>query len=698
MMKRFVAVVAVLAVALTAGANAQRGPGSDQIPLVERVGNTGFIQLQAPSFGQLDARQQALAFWLAQASIAIDPIVYDQLSSFGLREKRLLEEILARPDGIVPPVLWNIRSFALLFWANRGNHNETTSQKFLPEFTFDQLQAAALKALGNGGFRTPSGDLPPIRTADELKRELQDLKASLFDPAFEPMITAKTPPPGQDILQASSNTFYRNVTLQDLKGFKEQFPLNSRVVKGPDGTIREEVYRAGTPDGRVPPGLYATYLKKAIQYLDRARTVADPVQAKVIEGLIRFYQTGDPADWLAFGGDWVRNDATVDFANGFIEVYRDPRGGKGSSQSFVTITDKPVTEVMVKLAQNAAYFEGKAPWDAKYKKQSFQPPVVKAVEVLIETGDFHVTTIGDNLPNENEIHEKYGTKNFLLLGSSHALSAASSSMSSEFAASPEEVARLKQHSEEAEDLHTAMHEVIGHGSGKLSDRLTGGAQAHLKEYFSTLEEARADLMSLWNVWDPKLKELGLLKDQDAVARTMYDTSARVALTQLRRIPRGDTIEEDHQRDRALIVGYIRDKTGAIEYFDKGGKTYVRVTDYQKMRQGVGMLLAELMRIKAEGDYEAIKGLVDKYGVHFDSALRDQVIARYKRLNLPTYWAGVNASLSARVDAAGNAGAVRISYPRDPVGQYLQYGRMYNPGLSVPASRTPTVPTGRRRGR
>ena len=689
-----------VALSLTAAAGAQRGPAAARTPLVERVGNTGFIQLEAPSFAQLDVKQQALAYWLTQASIAIDPIIYDQLSRFGLRQKRMLEEILARPQGIMPPVLWNIRAYALLFWGNRGNHNETTSQKFLPEFTFDQLQSAALKALGNGGFRTPAGDLPPLQTADDVKKELQELKASFFDPAFEPMITAKTPPPGQDILQASSNTFYQGVTLQDLKGFKEQYPLNSRVTKGSGGAVREEVYRAGTPDGRIAPGLYAAYLKRAIQYLDKARAVADPAQARVITDLIRFYQTGDPADWLTFGGDWVRNDATVDFANGFIEVYRDPRGAKGSSQSFVTITDKPVTDVMVKLAQNAAYFEEKAPWDPKYKKQSFQPPVVKAVEVLIETGDFQVTTIGDNLPNENEIHEKYGTKNFLLLGSSHALSAASGSMIDEFGASPDEIARSRKYSEEAEDLHTAMHEVIGHGSGKLSERLTGGAQAHLKEYFSTLEEARADLMSLWNVWDPKLKELGLLTDQDAVARTMYDNSARVALTQLRRIPKGNTIEEDHQRDRALIVGYIKEKTGAIEYFDKGRKTFVRVTDYQKMRQGVGMLLAELMRIKAEGDYDAIKALVDRYGVRFDPALRDQVVARYRKLDLPTYWAGVNTRLDARSDAAGNAAEVRISYPRDPVAQYLGYARMYNAGLATRPSgpATPEPGRGRRRGR
>ncbi|HUL74138.1 MAG TPA: hypothetical protein VLT86_13610 [Vicinamibacterales bacterium] len=673
-------VAAVLVVRSDLGARSQTPAAT---ALVERVGDTAFIQLEADSFGSLDAKQQALAYWLTQASIAIDPIIYDQLSRFGLREKRLLEEIVARPAVVSPAAFQKIRTFALLFWANRGNHNENTTAKFLPAFTFEELRDAALAVQKAGGFKTPSGDVPALATAAGVEKELVALRPALFDANFEPSITAKTPPAGQDILQASSNTFYQGVTLADLASVHEQYPLNSRLVKDAGGALRESVYRAGTPDGKVGPGLYAVYLKKAIGYLEKARTVADPAQANVIAGLIRFYQTGDPKDWLQFGADWVRNDATVDFANGFIEVYRDARGAKGSSQSFVSITDRLVTDAMVKLAQNAAYFEDKAPWDAKYKKQAFQPPVVKAVQVLVETGDFHVTTIGDNLPNENEIHEKYGTKNFLFIGSSHALGRASGgSARHEFAATPEIEARSEKYGEQAEDLLTAMHEVIGHGSGKLSDRLKGGAEPYLKEYFSTLEEARADLMALWNVWDPKLKALGLVQDQDDVAKAMYDSAASVALQQLRRIPRGDTINEDHARDRALIANYIKDKTGAIEQIDRGGKAYVQVKDYQRMREGVGALLAELMRIKAEGDYAAIKALVDRYGVHFDPALRDQVVARYKTLNLPTYWAGINAEVTATVDARGTASNMRVAYPRDAVHQYLMYGRMYDAGLPV----------------
>jgi dipeptidyl-peptidase III len=677
-MKRRAVLVTAFLLSLVAARTYTQTPSTQPAStLVERVGDHGFVQLHAPSFGQLTPRQQALAYWLTQASFAIDPIIYDQLSQFGIRQKRVLEEILAHSASVAPDALAKIRSYALLFWANRGNHNDYTAQKFLPTFTIDELKQAAAKAQSNGAFKSAYADLPSLATADAVGREIDALRAAFLDLDFEPTVTTKNPPAGKDIIQASANTFYQGVTLEDMKSVRERYALNSRAVKGSDGAVREEIYRAGTPDGAVPAGLYAVYLKKAIGYLEKARAVADPAQAKVIGELITFYRTGEFSDWLAFGMDWVRNDAAVDFANGFIEVYRDARGAKGSSQSFVTITDKPVTDAAVKLAQNAAYFEDKAPWDTKYKRTDFQPPVVKAVETLIETGDFHISTIGDNLPNENEVHEKYGTKNFLLLGSAHALNAASATKTlAEFSAAPDEIARSRKYGEEADDLLTAMHEVIGHGSGKLSDRVKGGAEPYLKEYFSTLEEARADLMAMWNVWDRKLKELGLVTEPEEVARTMYDAQARAALTQLRRIPRGDSIEEDHQRNRQLIVEYIIDKTGAIERFTQNGKAYIRVKDYQKMRQGVGQLLAELMRIKGEGDYVAIKTLVDKYGVHFDTSLRDQVVTRFKSLDLPTYWAGVNPQLTAQFDANGGVTAVRVTYPRDPVGQYLRYASMY----------------------
>jgi dipeptidyl-peptidase-3 len=633
--------------------------------LVERVGDTGFIQLSADSFQSLTPRQKELAWYLSEASIAIDPIVYDQVSRFGLRQKAVIEMIVAHPEGVDPAVLPKILSFTKLFWANRGNHNELTARKFLPEFSYDDLRAAGLTVLHHRA--------KGLMTEEQFLTDLDTLRASLFDPSFEPMITAKSPQGGLDILQASANNFYAGVSLADLRNFTERYPLNSRLVKV-NGALREEVYRAGTPDGSVAPGLYAQYLERANEYLAGAEKVAEPEQAKAIGDLIRYYQTGDPRDWLQFDTDWVRNNATVDFANGFIEVYRDARGAKGTSQSFVSITDQRVNALMQKVAANAQYFEDKAPWAEQYKKQGVHPPMAKAVETLIETGDFGVTTIGDNLPNENEIHEKYGSKSFLFTGSTRALNhAAGVGGIREFSWNDEEFRILKDHGDEAEDLMTALHEIIGHGSGKLNPKLTHEPAFYLKEYFSTLEEARADLMALWNAWDPRLHEMGLISGPD-VAKAMYYGAAIAPLTQLRRNPKGDTLEEDHERDRQLIVEYIIDKTGGISKKVRDGKTYYYVDDFQKMRKGVGMLLAELMRIKAKGDYDAIKALVDRYAVHFDPALRDQVVERYKRLGLPSYWAGINPE----VDADGH-----VTYPRNVVHQYLRYSSMYDSRLTKP---------------
>ena len=633
-------IIGVVAAALGYGAS----------PLADRVDTTAFVQIEANSFGSLTPQQQALAYWLSQAAIAIDPIIYDQESRFGLAQRRVLEAVVSNQDKVDPAVYGKVVSFTKLFWANKGNHSELTSQKFLPTFTADELK----RALEQAGHK----DLTP---------EVDTLRQSLFDADFEPLITAKSPSGGKDIVQASANNFYLGVSLADLKGFTEHYRLNSRVVKE-NGKLTEQVYRVG--------GLYGVYLKKANDCFTKAKAYADPAQAKVIDDLIRYYTTGEYKDWLQFDIDWVQDDEPVDFANGFIEIYRDARGAKGTSQAFVSITDQRMSATISKIAANAQYFENQAPWDSRYKMQGVKPPSAKAVETTVETGDFHVTTIGDNLPNEDEVHAKYGSKSFLFSGSSRAFAAVAGSASiDEFVYSPAEKALDKKYQEDAEDLLTAMHEVIGHGSGKLSPKLTHEAAYYLKEYYSTLEEARADLMALWNVFDPKLKELGIVSTDD-VGRVMYNQAAEVMLLQLRRITKGDTIEEDHERNRQLIARYIMDKTGAIAVEQHDGKTWVVVKDYKKMREGVGMLLAELMRIKAEGDYDAIKKLIDRYGVHFDPKLRDEVVARYQKLNLPTYWAGINSELRAQFDAAGKVTQVSISYPRDEVKQQLGYSAMY----------------------
>jgi dipeptidyl-peptidase III len=665
---------------------ARAGAPKGRTSLVERVGTTGIIQLEAESFRALSPRQKILAYYLTQAAVAVDPIIYDQLSRFGLRQKRILEAVVSHPRGVPAATLGKITDYTKLFWANTGNHNSYTAQKFLPTFTYDELQRAGLQAIKNGGL---------MMTADEFGKEMSELRASFFDPSFEPMSTAKSPQGGLDIIQASSNNFYGpGVTLADLKNFREPYALNSRVVKVSGGLV-EQVYRAGTPDGSVAPGLYAEYLNRAIGYLEQARAYAEPGQAEVIDKLIRYYQTGERADWIAVGEAWVQNRVTVDFSNGFVEVYRDARGVKGAIQGFVTVTDEALNHIMTRLADNAQYFEGRAPWKDEYKKQGVKAPVAMAVEAVSETGDFGINTVGDNLPNENEIHEKYGTKNFFFTNSTRAFSRATGTTSlEEFASSPEEVRLVKKYGDEAENLMTALHEVVGHGSGKLNPRLTHEPQYYLKEYYSTLEEARADLMALWNINDPKLREMGLVSSPD-VMKAMYYSAARVMLTQLRSIPEGDQIEEDHQRDRQLIANYIMDKTGAIRIVERGGKHYVEVTDFEKMHEGVGMLLAELMRIKGEGDYDAVKALVDRYGVRFDPKLRDEVVARYKRLDLPTFWAGVNPELTPTLGAGGRVTAVAINYPRDFMRQRLAYSAMYDPALLAASRQTQTRRAGRR---
>jgi dipeptidyl-peptidase-3 len=669
---KFVAVSFSFAALIVAGqpslCAAQAGSESAEQPsLVGQLRDTGFVQITADAFNDLSQAQKMDAYWLSMAAIAINPIAYDQKSVYGLREKHLLEGILTHPSGIDPAVVKKIAEYAMLFWGNQGNHNDFTSRKFLPDFTPAELSAAAEQARKNGAAQ--------LGSATALKKDLAELEKPIFDPAFEPMLTMKNPPNGEDPLEASSVNFYSGVTLKDLANFTEHYALNSRVTMGDDGKPVEEVYRAGTPDQKVPPGRYARELGLAIRDLQQALLYAPDSQKKVINDLIRYYQTGERSDWIACGIDWVRDKSNPDFSNGFVEVYKDPRGQKGMIQGLVTVVDEKMNRLMTGFASNAGYFEQRAPWESKYKNPNPRPPIVNATETLIEAGVFSVDTIGDNLPNEDEIHEKYGSKSFIFTSSIRALNSATGhKVSHEFASSQEEIDRAEKYGDLEENLFTAMHEVIGHGSGKVSAKITKEPAFYLKEYYSTLEECRADLMALWNFWDPKLVEMGVMPNDD-VARAAYDTEARAALVQLHEVPTGDTIEEDHRRGTQLIVNYIREKTGAIQPVERGGKTYLVVTDYAKMREGVGMLLAELMRIKAEGDYDAAKELITKYGVHFNTAWRDQVVARYKTLDIPTYWVGINPELELRRGAGSGGGNVQISYPRDIVTQQLRYAKI-----------------------
>jgi dipeptidyl-peptidase-3 len=645
--------VGVLAASMAWGA-----PGS---PVVERIGDRAFLQVETPSFERLALPDRIVAFHLAQAAIQLDPIFYDQMSSFGLEEKRLLGAMVEDPARLPEESRAAIVSYAKLFLANGGNRNETTNRKFVPSISAEQFGRAAEVAREKGAR---------LGTRASLASRLERLRRPLFDPDFQASITVKNPPPGEDILTASSNNYYADVTAKDLEGFHESFPLDSRLAKM-GGELVEEVYRAGTPDGKVPPGRYARELTAVNRELERAVAAAGPDQARVIRALVRFYQTGDLKDWHDYNVLWIRNNPPVDFASGFIEVYRDARGVKGSSQMLVATTDSKLDPLMKKLAENAVYFETKAPWLEKYKKLDIKPPEGRAVETIVATGDFRVGTVGDNLPNEADIRQQYGTKSIFLSSSVDAFNAVSGSRAAvEFWPDPSESEAFEKYGKAAGDLQTALHEIVGHGSGKIA--VPHPPETYLKEYYSTLEEARADLVAYWDIFDSRISELGV-ENVRAVGEEMYRRLARQGLTTLNHYPKGSDAEEDHDRNRLLIVNYLIE-AGAFEQIRKDGKSYIIVKDYDKAHESVGRLLAEIMRIKAEGDYDGIKALVQKYGIHFDPALRDEVVARYKKLDLASYYTGVYGDLDAVRGANGAIHDVHVSYPRDFLKQQLRFAK------------------------
>jgi dipeptidyl-peptidase-3 len=363
----------------------------------------------------------------------------------------------------------------------------------------------------------------------------------------------------------------------------------------------------------------------------------------------------------------------VDFIHGFVEVYLDPLGSKGAWESVISFVNTEQTHLMRSFADNAQYFEGRAPWLDAYKKQGVKPPVANVITVVSETGESGpISPSGINLPNEQDIRQQHGTKSVLLLNVSNAYTEAVGPKAiEEFSASPEEIERGKQYGVESRKLLVMMHEVLGHGSGKVSPKLTSDPRTYLKEYYSTLEEARADLVALWNFGDPKLDEMGIA-NREQLLRASYDAEARSALTMLYRYPHGDQVEEDHDRGNQMIVQYLIKNFACIEAVTQNGKVYLRVTDYAKMHEGVGKLLAELMRIKAEGDYNAIRNLVSTYGVKLNGEWRDQVQERATRIGLPTRGAFISPILDPVRDAQGQVVDAKIRYTQDLSEVMLDY--------------------------
>jgi dipeptidyl-peptidase-3 len=631
----------------------------DRKYLLERVDDAAVVQLYADGFSALPLKQKTLIYHLYEAALAGRDIFIDQKHVHALEMREVIEQMIAHADQVDPATLAEIQRYAKLFWINNGPYNNLTARKFVLKITPAALKAAVL-ASGKAGARYVVED-------ETLDAKLARLEPMFFDPNVDPIVTNKTPGAGKDILQSSANNLYAGVSLADLKGFNEKYGLNSRLAKR-DGKLVEEVYRVG--------GRYGNYISEIITHLEAAKPFAEPPMVKALDALIKFYQTGEEADRKAYDIAWVQDKASpVDTINGFIEVYLDPRGIKGSWEALVFYVNQEKTQRIKTLANNAQWFEDRMPWDPKYRKASVQGIVANAIDVIVETGDSGpVTPVGINLPNDQAIREQYGSKSVALANVNESYDkSAPGTMRSEFSWADEEAARTQKFGTFSGELTTDMHEVIGHASGRQAEG-KANPQALIKEYFSALEEGRADLVGLYFIADPKLVEIGVIPaaDHDNIVRAEYEAYTRNALVQLRRVRQGTQIEEDHMRNRQMIVRWLMANTKAIEQRNRDGKTYLVMVDPKVFRDGVGRLLAEVQRIKSEGDAAAARKLFDTYGIHFDAKLRDEIVARVDKLSLPSYSGFVMPKLTAATGANGAITDVTISYPQDLTTQMLEY--------------------------
>jgi dipeptidyl-peptidase-3 len=632
--------------------------------LVERIDDAAVVQLYADGFAALTLVEKTLIWHLYLAAIAGRDIFYDQRYAHNLLMRDIVEGVLTHPDGVDPSALQEIRRYTKLFWINTGPYNNLTARKFVLNLSPGAFTTAVTRAAANGATMP----LAPGETVEQLCARCAPL---FFDAAVDPILTHKTPGSGRDILEASANNLYVGVRMADLERFEERYALNSRLVKT-NGHLVEEVYRVG--------GKYGNPIARIVKHLEDAVAYATPPMADALRALIRFYRTGAAADREQYDIAWVRDQQSpVDTINGFVEVYLDPRGVKGSWEALVYYVNAEKTRKIERLAADAQWFEDRMPWEPRFRKPNVLGVTAKAIEVVIETGDSGpVTPIGINLPNDQFIREAHGSKSVSLSNVNEAYeNAAPEGMRVEFSWSPEEAERAKRWGAGASELTTDMHEVIGHGSGRMAEGVTASPQLLLKEQFSAIEESRADLVALYFLPDPRLVTLGLVSAEDhaEIVRTEYEYYARNALVQLRRVREGTQIEEDHMRNRHMIVSWLMAHTGAIERRTRDGKTFFVVTDVQAFTDGVARLLAEVQRIKGDGDYQAARTLFETYGVHFDPALRDEIVARVDALQLPSYTGFVMPRLEARRGADGTIADVEISYPLDLEAQMLEYSRM-----------------------
>ncbi len=642
---------------------------------VDRFYDLQILRYQVPGFDSLTLQQKKLVYYLTEAALQGRDILFDQNCKYNLAIREVLEAVYQHyPKENDAKQFEQLENYLKRVWFSNGIHHHYGMDKFLPEFSQTYFETAVRSI--------DSKHLPLYAYNNSVDELLKELVPVMFDPTV--LSKRVNQAKGEDLISTSANNYYEGVSQKEVEQFygsqkdpKDATPisygLNSKLVKE-NGKLVEKKWKVG--------GMYSAAIEKIVYWLNKAYEVADnEAQKKTIGKLIEYYQSGDLKTFDDYSITWVKDTLShIDFLNGFIETYGDPLGMKASWEAIVNYKNIAATKRTEILSENAQWFEDHSPVDPRFKKKKVKGVSAKVINVAILAGDcYPATPIGINLPNSNWIRQVHGSKSVTIenITSAYDEAAKGNGFKEEFVYSQTERDLLEKYGFVTDNIHTDLHECLGHGSGQL---LPGVDQDALKAYGATIEEARADLFGLYYEADPKLVELGLLPNTEAYKAEYYSYMNNGLMTQLMRIEDGKDIEEAHMRNRQLIARWIYEhgkKDNVVEFVSREGKTYVRINDYEKMRTLVGQLLAEIQRVKSEGDFEGAKHLVEEYGVKVDQKLHKEVKERYAKLNIAPYKGFVNPVYEAVTDAKGEITDVKIRYDEGYTEQMLRYSKNYH---------------------
>ena len=672
--------VTALSLLTACGGNPKTTAEAEKIDYtVEQFADLQILRYRVPGFEDLSLKQKELVYYLTEAALQGRDILFDQNGKYNLTIRRMLEAVYTGYKGDKnTPDFKAMEVYLKRVWFSNGIHHHYGSEKFVPGFTPEFFRQAV---------QSVDAATLPLAEGQTVEQLCEEVFPVIFDPTVMPKRVNQAA--GEDLVLTSACNYYDGVTQQEAEDFynalknpQDETPvsygLNSRLVKE-DGKIQEKVWKVG--------GLYGQALEKIVYWLKKAEGVAEtPEQKAVIAKLMEFYETGDLKTFDEYAILWVKDlNSRIDFVNGFTESYGDPLGMKASWESLVNFKDLEATQRTELISGNAQWFEDHSPVDGQFKKEKVKGVSAKVITAAILAGDLYpATAIGINLPNANWIRSHHGSKSVTIGNITDAYNKAAhgNGFNEEFVYSDAELQLIDKYADVTDELHTDLHECLGHGSGKL---LPGVAPDALKAYGSTIEEARADLFGLYYVADPKLVELGLTPSADAYKAQYYTYLMNGLMTQLVRIEPGNNVEEAHMRNRQLIARWVYEKGAAekvVELVMKDGKTYVVINDYEKVRDLFGRLLAEIQRIKSTGDYAGAHDLVEAYAVKVDPALHAEVLERYKKLNLAPYKGFVNPKYEVVTDADGTITDVTVTYDEGYAEQMLRYSKDYSTLPSV----------------